>query len=300
MPASVIDQVVRLHRAQLAGIVELGGVRKTMALYEQARSEIEAKLAVLRRAGEGMTFSAQHMRMILLQINDGLRSFRQDFGPELSKQSRTAADLARHHLVTAIRKLEKRYSGIEPVLQVEEASVFSGLYKGIEPSLLNRHRTLMSAYSLPTIERVKRQLALSLIQGENLDHVIDRVAGAGGIVDAERWRAARIARTEMSYAYGQTSQRCMVETAKEIPDLCKRLAATFDNRTGADSIALNGQVQPVSAPFVWMKKTKSGVERVEYMAPPNRPNDRECVVPWRAAYPEPSARPGPVTPTLPR
>ena len=155
MPASVINQIVNLHRAQLQGIIELGGVRRVRKLYEEARSELEAKLAVLRRAGEGQTFSAQHLRLVLLQVRDGLRDFQADFGPELSKQARMAGDLARHHLVTAIRRLEKRYSGIEPILQVEEAAVFQGIYRGVEPSLLNRHHKLMSAYSLPTIERVR-------------------------------------------------------------------------------------------------------------------------------------------------
>ena len=299
MPASVVNAIVNLHRAQLQGVIELGGVRRVRAMYEEARAELEAKLAAMRRAGEGMTFGAQHLRIVLLQVNDGLRTFQQDFGPELSRQARVAADLAQRHLVGAIKKMERRYSGVEPVLRIEEAGVFQGVYRGIEPTLLHRHHTLMSAYSMPTIERVRKQLALSMLSNETVDQAVNRVAASGGIFDRERWRAERIVRTESAYSYGQTTQRCMEHTAHEVPGLLKRLVTTFDSRTGKDSVVLNGQTVPVNKPFVWMKKTKAGVERVEYDAPPNRPNDRECVVPWRRDYPEPAAKPGPVTPRMP-
>jgi len=269
MPASVINQIVNLHRAQLQGIIELGGVRRVRKLYEEARSELEAKLAVMRRAGEGQTFGAQHLRMILLQVNDGLRGFQQDFGPELSKQARVAAELAQRHLVGAIKKMERRYSGLEPVLNIEEAGVFSRVYKGVEPTLLHRYHKLVGNYPMPTIERVRKQLALGLIQGDTVDRMVDRVAGSGGIFDREKWRAERIVRTESTYAYGVSNQRCMEHTAREVSGLQKRLVATFDNRTGEDSKQLNGQTVPVDKPFHWRKRLRGGgVEDVAYMQPP--------------------------------
>ena len=91
----------------------------------------------------------------------------------------------------------------------------------------------------------------------------------------------------------------MEEVSHEVPGMMKRLVTTFDQRTGEDSKQLNGQTVPVNADFVWMKKTKLGIERVTYAAPPNRSNDRETVVPWRADYTAPAAHPGPVTPSMP-
>lgn len=299
MPASVINQIVNLHRAQLQGIIELGGVRRVRALYEDARVELEDKLAALRRAGKDQTFSAHHLRMILLQVMDALRSFQADLWPELSRQARDAADLAQRHMVGAIKRMETRYSGLAPVLHVEEAAVFERVYRGVEPTLLHRYHQLVGNYPMITIERVRKNLALGLIQGESTDRMVDRVAASDGIFGREVWRAERIVRTESTYAYGVTNQRCLEETAHEVPRLMKRLVATFDDRTGDDSKQLNGQTVPVDQPFIWMKKTAHGVERVAYMAPPNRPQDRECVVPWRSDYPEPAAHPGPVRPRLP-
>ena len=299
MPASIVNQVVNLHRAQLRGVIELGGVRKVRGLYESVRAEIEADLADMVRRGQGQTFSAHHLRLVLLQVRDGLRAFQRGFASELENSGEATATLAQRHVVGAIKQFEKRFAGAEPVLRLEEASVFRKVYGGVEPSLLHRYHRLVGNYPMATVQRVQNQLALSMIKGEGVDQSVRRIAAKGGIFDRERWRAERIVRTEGSYAYGVTNQKCLQEVAREVPGLMKKLITTFDQRTGDDSKALNGQTVPFDKPFVWMKKTKAGTERVEFMNPPNRPNDRECVVPWRTDYAPPAKRPGPVDPSMP-
>ena len=299
MPASIVKQVVDLHRAQLQGIIELGGVRKVRKLYEQARAELEDKLSELKKAGKDTTFTAHHARMVLLQVRDGLSQFQQQFVPALAKQGKASATLAQRHTVSAIKKFESRFTGTQPVLQIEEAGVFARVYRGIEPSLLDRYHKYTRNYPLPTIKRIRNNLAMSMIKNEGVQQAVDRIAGAGGIFARERWRAERICRTEMQYAYGASHQRCLEETAQEVPRLMKRLVATFDERTGDDSKVLNGQTVPFDKPFVWMKQSKLGAVRVEYMQPPNRPNDRECVIPWRADYHSRAVEAGPVEPTMP-
>jgi uncharacterized protein with gpF-like domain len=138
-----------------------------------------------------------------------------------------------------------------------------------------------------------------MVKGETVDQTVGRIASKGGIFDRERWRAERIVRTEASYAYGVSNQRCLHEVAKQVPRLMKRLVTTWDERTGKDSMRLDGQTVPYDQPFVWMKKTKAGVERIEYMAPPNRPNDRETVIPWRSDYQMPGGQAGAVNPEMP-
>lgn len=299
MPASVVSQVVNLHRAQLQGIIELGGVKKIRALYEQARLELEEKLAELKRRGAGETFGAHHMRMVLLQVRDGLVQFQSEMVPALQANARASATLAQRHTASAVKKFERRFSGTEPVLRIEEAGVFQRVYHGVEPSLLDRYHKLTRNYPMPTIQRARGALAMSLLEGGTVEGAVDRVAGTMGIFARERWRAERIVRTEMSYAYGVTNQKMLEETAQEVPRLMKRLVATFDDRTGDDSEELNGQTVPVDKPFVWVKHTKAGDVRVEYMAPPNRPNDREAVIPWRADYHSAPLEPGPVSPEMP-
>jgi hypothetical protein len=300
MPASIVAKIINLHRSQLQGVIELGGIRKVRAKYETIRAELEAELAGLRRAGKGDTFTAYHLRQVLLQVRDGLKVFQTGLATELDNNGQATATLAQRHVVGAVKAFEKRFAGAEPVLRLEEAGVFSRVYGEIQPTLLHRYHRLVGNYPMKTLERVRNDLALSMIRGDGVDQAVSRIAAKGGIFDRDRYRAERIVRTEGAYAYGITNQRSLHEVAHEVPRLMKKLVETMDARTGEDSKILNGQTVPFDAPFVWMKKTKAGVERVEYLQPPNRPQDRGVSIPWRADYSGAPAHSGPVTPTMPR
>jgi hypothetical protein len=67
---------------------------------------------------------------------------------------------------------------------------------------------------------------------------------------------------------------------EDTPDspMLKRLVSTFDSKTGRDSIRVHGQVRPVREMFF------DGTRY--YMAPPNRPYDRELLVPHRPEWGE--------------
>jgi len=289
-----------LHRAQLQGVIELGGIRKVRSLYETVRSELEAELADLRRGGKDQSFTAYHLRQVLLQVRDGLKVFQQGLATELDNNGLATATLAQRHVVSAVKAFEKRFAGTEPVLRLEEAGVFAKVYRDVEPTLLHRYSRLVGNYPMPTLERVRNQLALSMIKGEGVDQTVNRIAAKGGLFDRERYRAERIVRSEGSWAYGVTGQRALAEVAPQVPGLMKKWVETMDARTGEDSKELQGQTVAWDAPFVWLKKTAHGVERVEMMHGPNRPNDRSCTVPWRQDYHGAPAHPGPVTPTMPR
>lgn len=301
MPASVASKIVNLHRAQLQGLTELGSIRRLRALYEETRSSLEQSLATMAKTGQGQSFTAHHNRIILTQVTDALSQFQKEFGRQLPANAAKAATLAQKHVAGAIKMLERRFSGVEPVLQIEQAAVFQGIYRKFEPSLLDRYHRLTSNYPLETIRRIRKNLALSMLSNETVDQAVNRVAGANGIFAGERWRAERIVRTENSYAYGISNQRMLGETAKEIPKLMKRLISTFDGREGDDAKEQHLQTVPWDGQFVWHKKTKGGgVEVVYYTAPPSRPNDRAAMVPWRADYTGAPAKPGPVEPKSPR
>jgi len=93
--------------------------------------------------------------------------------------------------------------------------------------------------------------------------------------------------TEMSYSFGVVKQASMEAVQQEVPRMQKRLVATWDDRTGDDSKQLDGQTVDVNKPFVWHVKDSKGLPTgkvVYYMQPPNRPNDREVVIPWRPEW----------------
>jgi hypothetical protein len=301
--ASVLAQVLRLQRAQLQGIIELRGVRKMQKLYAEAQAELRSKLGRLVSERKGQSFTAVNLRLALAQVDDAISFFEQQATRHLNKESRIAGAVAARHTAHAMKVLEKRYTGLTPVLQVEQAAVVRGLYAKIEPSLLNRHRSSMRLYGRPVVEKVKQELSLAILQNETVDEAVERIVGTGGVFENQRWRAERIVRTELSYGYHATRLQAMRETQRtDFPDLRKRLVATFDNRTGEDSKELHGQMKPIDEPFVW-RKPDGEIE--EYMAPPNRPNDRETIIEWRSGWPASPLftdedGPGPVKPEAPR
>jgi uncharacterized protein with HEPN domain len=299
MAADEIDRVLRIHRAQLQGLVELRGVRKMRSIYAQARAELEDKLRAIARQGRGQSFTAHHYRLVLTQLNQGIDQMTHQLGDHMKREGRIATKLAPDHMIRELKVMAHHFTGHTPVLRVEQASVVQGLVRGAEPTLLRRYQSSARLYGPPTIKAIERQMAVSLASGEGVDQATARVADT---FQGERWRAERIVRTELSYSYGVTKQASLAETQRrDIPQLKKRLVATHDDREGEDSKQLDGQTVPVNDPFVWHVKDSRGNPTgkiVRYLQPPNRCNDREVVVPWDPAWGGTIGIQGPAEPSL--
>lgn len=284
--------MLQQHQARVRGLVNRRGVAQLRKLYSETRADLERRLAVLRRKGEGQSFTAHHLRQILLQTQDALKLFSGKMQDQLKSNSKLVGTLSQRQLLKEVKQLEKRYSGHTPVLQTEQAAVLTGIYSKQHPALLNRYAKSKAYYTVPVIKAVRMEMAKSILSGDTVDQAVDRVVATDGVFHQQRWRAERIVRTEMAYSYGVVKQATMTELVKrDLPDMKKRLVATFDDRTGADSKKLHGQTVAVDQPFVWEVENSKGIktgEVVRYMQPPNRPNDREISIPWRDSWPETS------------
>lgn len=284
-----IRQILNLQRRQLMALAEKGSVRRLRGTYELARGELEEKLRRLVHKGRGESFTAHHIRVLLAQVQDALGHFEKDLAFQLIDDGKKAGTLAGRHLISSVNEMEKQFTGLAPVLQTEQAAVFRGLLPQVDRSLLDRYKTSIQAYGRPVLRQVRDELAMSSLLGETVNDAVDRIVAKGGIFEQQRWRAERIVRTETAYAYGVTKQKGMAEMKqRDFPDMQKKLIATFDSRTGEDSKELHGQVQDVDKPFIWkVRDARGNVKKtVKYMHPPNRPNDREVVIPWRPGWRE--------------
>lgn len=99
----------------------------------------------------------------------------------------------------------------------------------------------------------------------------------------EEWKLTRIVRTEMHGMYNYSKMNGMSELQEQrLPDLMKTLMHPLDKRTGKDSKALaqENPIIPIDEPFKfkWNGKTRT------FMAPPDRPNDRAILVPYRESW----------------
>lgn len=281
--SALLREIVDLHRGQLRGVIEVRGVARLRKLYAESRLELEEKLSRLRRAGKGQTFGAQHLSQVLVQVADAARGFEGSLEGHLRETGRRVGMLAPRHLVSTVAKMEARYGRMTPVVQAAQAAAVAGAFDKVAPTLLSRYRSSARLYGAPAIASIQKRLALSVIQEEPVEDAIDRVAGAHGLFEGQRWRAERITRTELSYSYGLANQEAMMDLRPRIPRMMKRLVATFDDRTGDDSKELNGQTVEVHLPFLWEVTDSRGRKTgkiVRYMQPPNRSNDREVTVPW--------------------
>ena len=93
--------------------------------------------------------------------------------------------------------------------------------------------------------------------------------------------AERIVRTESMAMYNRASWESNREAQEQLEDMVKILSATFDDRTASDSYACHGQIRrPDEAFETWFGLMQH---------PPNRPNDREIVVPHRISWPLPAS-----------
>ena len=138
-------------------------------------------------------------------------------------------------------------------------------------------------YGAAAVAAIEEQLGVISIQGipwtEARDEVWDIVRG---VVKDQQWRVERILRTESSAIANAGHLAAIQEEALDDEpgdEMFKRLVSTFDEVTGEDSVFVHGQTRRPKEFFV------DNIGR-QYQAPPNRPNDRELVIPWRSSYEE--------------
>lgn len=286
--ARTLQEIASLQHRQLAGIVGGRGVGRMSRIYAIAQSQLLDRLEDLRRRGMGQSFTATQLQAIHDQAHWAVRSIQHQMAGHLAVVGPEASSLATVHMHSSMERLTSAFRQSTPWIPTFEIATFQNLLPQVDASLLSRYQSSVQTYGPPVIKRIQDKLSVALVKNSTVDEAVDAVAGEKGVFAGERWRAERIVRTEMSYSYGVAKQASMEKVSHRVQRMKKRLVATFDNRTGKDSIELNGQVKDVHQPFVWVVKNSKGQPTgkvVHYMQPPNRPNDREISIPWMEGWP---------------
>jgi hypothetical protein len=116
--------------------------------------------------------------------------------------------------------------------------------------------------------------------GETLEKVDEVLA-------RQWWRVERVLVTETSRAFNHGQNAALELAAKDVPGLHRRwtekvsdvTGRPLDNRVGADSIALHGQIAIGQKLFSMPENAPTRI-RGSWPYPPNRPNDRAIITPW--------------------
>lgn len=295
------EQVMDEHRRRLTRLTQKRGVTQVKKLYDAAHAEMATKLS--RTIGRnGDSFTSYNHRLVMAQLVDGQTHLASKMAGALTDASREAQVDTLRALGTDLTYLERLHGKSELVLPIEEASRFWGVINERKTSLMQEHEASMAQYGTRLVGSMEKQIGLGLATGQNNGQIIDRVLG---VAKLEWWQGERIVRTEMAWASNATHADGLKECRSALPDLKQRWCehcsdgsppVPYDDRVGDDSIALHGQIVDPGAQF-HMPPTTPGGKPVsksligeKWAFPPNRPNDRAVLSPWRTGWGIPSWR----------
>jgi len=290
--AIILDQQDQLQR-----LVRSTGIAPVRALYDRMLEDVTRRI----RATPAGTFSHQQLTGLLAQVKLGLARLQAPLGDAVEESATKVGVHAARTLLQDAAALEKHFSGAVISLPLLESARLRGLVDGQVSSLMRVHATSMARFGAQLVGRMEEELGASLSLGETHTQAIDRVMNVG---DMQWWRAERVVRTELSWAAGRSARAAADEQAEDLDgDMWSRWTEhvsdegmPLDDRVGVDSEAMHGQVAPPGEPFTQPPTNRQGDEvgdslvGREWTSPPNRPNDRAVLVPWRAHWGVPGWR----------
>jgi hypothetical protein len=290
--AIILDQQDQLQR-----LVRSAGIAPVRALYDRMLDDVTRRI----RATAAGTFSHQQLTGLLAQIKLGLARLQAPLGEAVEGSATTVGVHAARTLLQDAAKLERHFSGAVISLPLLESARLRGLVDGQVSSLMRVHATSMARFGAQLVGRMEEEIGASISLGENQTQTIDRIMTVGQM---QWYRAERLVRTEMAFSAGRSARMAADEQAEELDgDMWSRWTEhvsdegmPLDDRVGVDSEAMHGQVAPPGEPFTQPPTNRQGDEVSdslvgrEWTSPPNRPNDRAVLVPWRSHWGVPGWR----------
>lgn len=295
--------VLRINQRAAQKLVVVSGKERTARVLKAAEQSLGERLRQAKSlAGPGSaSFTARHLQATLQQVKLVTRDLAQGVRGTLLDQADDAAHLATESTMRYMKAADREFKGVGgSPLALDEARMLERAEAGARSSILNRlastgtnraasedgdeearaKQGILERYGIETIGAFEDVLQAGLIAKKSWSEVRDELTAQSPFLQGApaSW-AERIVRTETMGVYNRTNLDSISEAEDQLGDMVKILCMTDDDRTGWDSWQVHGQIRRPEEPFHW----KDGL----YMCPPNRPNDREVVVPHRIAWPIP-------------
>jgi hypothetical protein len=281
------NTVLNEHRKRLVRLSERRGVDRIKSLYDKAQSELESKIG--RALGRpSQPFTAGVHKLMRAQVRQGQVEIASRMAEELGDVTKDTQVDALRSAAEDIAEIEDSFTGAEITLPTDEASRFWGVIDEGRSSLLKMHAKSMATYGAGMVAKMEEGLALSLATGETLGQAISRVQDTAEV----SWvKGEQIVRTETAWAYNATHADAFEEFAEEMNDLMMRWTEFVDDddfepldmRVGQDSIEMHGQLVKPGGVFRMPSDADVHESLLDgaWFHPPNRPNDRAVLAPWR-------------------
>lgn len=289
--------ILAANRREALALANNVGVEQTRSLLEAAERELVQRLALVRSGTNSFTY--QQMQSALFQIRQVLVGVQTGMEQNLVNAALAAAEHAAGGTIDYLGRLDAQFRGLGTTpLGLDEAAMFEQARVGARSSVLRRLASsgegvpgapavevgakagILERYGMNTIELFEKDLQVGMLARRPWADIRGSlIAKSPFLQQKPMFWAERIVRTEVMGAYNRASWEANREADDQLGDMVKIVSATFDDRTGSDSYAVHGQIRyPDEAFESWF-----GL----YQHPPNRPNDREIVVPHRISWPIP-------------
>ena len=301
--------VLQLSREQALTLAARIGREEVQDILRRATADLARRLDAAVRVRGTTATSLAEMRATMAQLTTVTRELATRLGGTTVAAGRAAAETGAAGMFDYLQGAHETLGATARPLGLREGAMFSRALSGAEASVLRRLATkekeaaeqrddedpdagenvppspmreggVLSRYAMNTIGEFEGILQTGVVTGKPWADVRAQLVDASPFLQgAPRYWAERIVRTESMAAYNRAGWETIRAADDELGDMVKILSATFDNRTGWDSYQIHGQIRLPDEAFSWA----GGL----YQHPPNRPNDREVVVPHRISWPIP-------------
>lgn len=246
---------------------------RTTRLAREAIVGLQADLSDMSIGQWGMASKAAAM----VQLQHGIETLALRQAAVLDGTLPAITLASQGRMVELLTVLDRKFLGAPSPLRFDTLAWLENNTAQLSRSRLQIFPRSFARYGAAAVKEIEDELAKLALTGQPWTKARPAVFKAiRGVVGDRQWMVDTILRTETSAMYNGTNLAAMIEEDTPESPMLKRLVATFDKVTGQDSRLVHGQIRPVREPFNDGKRF--------YMAPPNRPRDREVLVPHRGAW----------------
>lgn len=290
--------VLRRARQDAINITDKVSGRALYKILKSAEDDLAHRLENHRKMkpmGDG-SFTRTQMEVTLRQIREVMRTVIDKLGIVIPDAAVGAAEEASDGVADYLRASEKAFTGINQPLALDEATMSDAAVAGTKASVVRRLMVehpdgkgggILQRYGYAVAEKFEKQLRTAVVTRKPFAEVRDAfVEESPFLQQAPQHWAERLTQTELFHAYNKGAHESMKVANAELGDMVRIVVATFDDRTGADSWNVHGEVRGLNEPFEYVDYDG---EHTLFLVPPNRPRDREVVVAHRLSWPIPPA-----------
>jgi len=269
-----VSELIQQHIQKVSNLEE-SQQRKLLKAFRRVRQELSDRLLTIR---EG-TFTEQQLNITLVQVQAAIASITRILKGEMAEASSILGIRGIRDLVSEIERFQRKFEGsiqplnLDTILIALDAKNF----------LINKYEASLDAYGADLRSDITTRIVSTLASRDTNQRTVARLrSDVGQFFLGEEWKLNRIVRTEMHNIYNFSKLKAMQRAQETLPDLKKSLMHPIDDRTGEDSkkLAKENPIVDMDKPFRFTFKGKVR----EFMFPPDRPNDRSILVPFRREW----------------